>query len=469
MVTENETRTAMTAARFTWGWHKRLTNRISSLFRTVRTPRPSRLNVRNGDENTVGVQSHPGIVAVERHKGATARLPGSQTSEKAKQRTVRSVIQRNDPTSNVDRRRERTMSIERWARSAANASSPDANSSSARLAAGRRGSETLVPPGESRHFIPNSSRSTGSRPPSRGKDDSNTPLPDDGRPRHHFSLSSIWRPNSSQKTASQASSPQDSSSGVSIFQEDALKPRPSIDFMARRSDEVLRHHGKEYSRSVHHCHGVLTAARRASSWGEPVNYVEDVTSLNSGEQDGIDDDAMFLGAGGVEPTTLVSNLPLGLNQLTEAINHTSTVLRHPQPERSHLGPSVHICCDVPPYDAAPNRHHRSTTASPSPLHHVAYESDLNQSSEEEYDDLDSDSSFFRDTRSREHEREAFRANASQVYEEDDEESDEEMIPIEFKRRRPSVSVTAATPPPPPLSDLADNGRRRFEGLSVAPV
>ncbi|KAF8554445.1 kinase-like protein [Imleria badia] len=458
MVTENETRTAMTTARFTWGWHKRLTNRISSLFRTVRTPRSSRRN--DEDENNTGVQSLPAIVAVGRHKSAAARLPGP---EKRKKRIVRSVVQRNDSTPNMDRSREK--SIERWARSAANASSQDPNSNSARLASGpRRGSGTLNPPGEIHpRSTANSSHSTGSqtRPSSRGKDGSSTPLPENGRSPHRFSLTSVWHPHSAHKTASQASSPQDSSSGVSIFQEDALKPGPSMDILARRSDEVLRHHGRECLQSVHHDHGLLTAARRASSWGDPINYVEDVTSLNSGEQDGIDDDAMFLGAGGVEPTTLVSNLPLGINQATEAINHASTVLRHPQPERLHLAPSVHICCDVPPHDSTPNRHHRSTT-SPSPLHHVAYESDLNHTSEEEYEDLDSDSSFFRDTRGREHEREAFRANASQMYEEDDEESEEEMIPIEFKRRRPSVSVTAATPPP--LLDLSDDGRNRFMAL-----
>ena len=450
----------MTTARFTWGWHKRLTNRISSLFRTVRTPRSSRLNARNSDddENTTGVHSHPGIIGVGRHKSATARLAGPEISKKGKQRTACLAIVRNDSTPNIDRRREK--SIERWARSAANASPQDLNGNSAQFAASRRGSETLSPPGENHpHFTGNSSRSTGSqtRPSSRGKDSSSTPLPDDRRSRHRFSLSSMWRLNSSQKNTSQASSPLDSSSGTSIFQEDALKPRPPMDIMARRSDEVLRHHGKEYSRSAHHSNGVLTAARRASSWGDPINYVEDVTSLNSGEQDGIDDDAMFLGAGGIEPTTLVSNLPLGFNQATEAIN-ASAVLRHPQPERLHLGPSVHICCDVPPHDSAYNRH-RSATTSPSPLHHVTYESDLNHTSEEEYDDLDSDSSFFRDTRGREHEREAFRANVSQMYEEGDDESDEEMVPIEFKRRRPSVSVTAASPPPP-----TPHERNGFEGL-----
>lgn len=444
----------MTTARFTWGWHKRLTNRISSLFRTVRTPRSSRQSTQNDDDdddNTTGIHPLSGIVAVGRHKSATACLPGLEMRGKAKQRTSRSVILRNDSTPNMGRRREK--SIERWARSAANASSRDPNSNSV----GRRGSETLIPPGEVHpHSMVNFSRSVGSqsRPSSRGRDSPSTPLPNDECSRHRFSLSSMWRPHSSRKTASQASSPLDSSSGVSIFQDNTLKPGPSVDIIARRSDEVLRHHGKEYSRSVHHNHGVLTAARRASSWGEPINYVEDVTSLNSGEQDGIDDDAMFLGAGGVEHTTIVSNLPFGLNQATEAINHASTVLRHPQPERPHLGPSVHICCDVCHLDSAPNRHHRSPT-SPSPLHHVAYESDLNHTSEEEYEDPDSDYSFFRDTR-REHEREAFHANASRMYDdEDDEESDEEMVPIEFKRRRPSVSVTAASPPP--LSDPSDDG------------
>lgn len=459
MVTENETRTAMTTARFTWGWHKRLTNRISSLFRTVRTPRSSRLGVGNDDDdNTTGVHSLPAIKAAGRHKSASEHLPGPERREKAKARAARSVIIRNDTTPNMDRRRDK--SIERWARSAANGFPQDPNSSSVRLADGRRGSETLIPPGEIHaHFNVNSSRSTGSqsRPPSGGRDNSSTPLPNDERPRHRFSLSSMWRHNSSHKTPSQASSPLDSSSGVSVLQENTLNAGPSVDIMARRSDEVLRHHGKESLRSMYYCPGVLTAARRASSWGDPVNYVEDVTSLNSGEQDGMDDDAMFLGAGGVEPTTLVSNLPLGLGQATEAINYASTALRHPQPERLHLGPSVHICCDVSnPQDSASNRHHRSTTTSPSPLHHVAYESDLN-TSEEEYEDLDSDSSFF-GNRCGEREREAFRANASHIYEEeDDEESDEEIAPIEFKRRRPSVSVTAASPPP--LSDL-DDGRSR---------
>ncbi|KAF9232951.1 kinase-like domain-containing protein [Melanogaster broomeanus] len=330
VVTENETRTAMTTARFTWGWHRRLTNRISSLFRNVRTPRPS-----------------------------------------------------------------------------------------------------------------------SSRNPHDDYDD------DDD--------------NSSHKTISQASSPLDSSSGASISQENAPNPGPSADIMARRSDEVLRHPGKGSLRSGHEPHGVLTAARRASSWGDPVNYVEDVTSLNSGEA--LDDDVMLLGAGGIsnEPTTFVSNLPWGLNHATEAINHSPPVLRHPQPERLHIVSSVHSPSDTS-HDSAHNRHLRSTTASPSPLHHVTSESDLIETSDDEYDDdLESDSSFFRDTH-RQRQPQAFPPSTSQLYDDDeedegdeeDEDTDEETVPIEFKRRRPSVSTTAVSPLPSlsPPSDFCDDARAR---------
>ncbi|KAF9223814.1 kinase-like protein [Gyrodon lividus] len=466
VVTENETRTAMTTAKFTWGWHKRLTNRISSLFRNVRIPHRSSSRDRQDDEdedNNIGVRSLPAVVVVGRHKSTSARLAGPDMREKEKRRRgVRSVILRNESTPNMDRRREK--SIERWARSASKGPPQDPNSNVVRAAVSGRGSEMLNPSGE---IHPNSLGSQ-SRPSSHGREGGSASLPPhvDARSRHRFSLSSMkyWRPQS-HKTASQASSPLDTSSGASISQENAPEPRPSADIIARRSDEVLRHRGKGSLQSGHELCGILTAARRASSWGEPVNYIEDVTSLNSGDQEGLDDDAMFLGAGGVanESTTLVSNLPWGLNQTTEATSHTPPALRHPQPERLHIGSSAHPSSDMSPHDSSHNRHLRSTTTSPSPLHHVAYESDLNETSEDEYDeDLDSDSSFFRDTH-RQRQREAFHASTSRVYEDaDGEESDEETVPIEFKRRRASISVTAASPPPPPppLSDFSDDARSR---------
>ncbi|KIJ04938.1 hypothetical protein PAXINDRAFT_183024 [Paxillus involutus ATCC 200175] len=463
VVTENETRTAMTTAKFTWGWHRRLTNRISSLFRNVRTPRPSSSRNRQDDDNdddNIGVHSLPSSVVVERHKSSNTRLAGPDMREKQKRRRgARSVILRNESTPNMARRRE--QSIERWARSASKGPPQDPNSNVAHGTVSRRASETL-PSGENRpHLVVGSSHSskTQSRPSSRERAQVSEPS------RHRFSLSSMkyWRPRSSHKT-SQASSPLNTSSGTSISQGNPPEPGPSADIMARRSDEVLRHHDKGSLRNGDELCGTFTAARRASSWGEPMNYVEDVTSLNSGDHEGLDDDTMFLGAGGIakEPTTLVSNLPWGLNQATEAISLPPPALRHPQPERLYIGPSVHPSCDTSPHDSTHNRHLRSTTASPSPLHLVTYESDLNQTSEDEYDeDLDSDSSFFRDTH-RQRQREAIRPSASLMYEDaDEEESDEETVPIEFKRRRASVSATAASPPPPhPLSDFSDDARSR---------
>lgn len=161
---------------------------------------------------------------------------------------------------------------------------------------------------------------------------------------------------------------------------------------------------------------------------------------------------MFLGAGGVcnDPSSLgSSSLPSSLNQ---SISNSAAVLRHPQPERLYITAPTSAAPDPSSHDTGQSRYPivRSATQSPSPLQHVAYESE----SDEEYD-YDDDSSFFRDThRDRQAESEAFQANTSLMYDEEDEdESDEETVPIEVRRRRPSVSVTAASPVH--LSDFSD--------------
>ncbi|KAG0702810.1 hypothetical protein DFH29DRAFT_484212 [Suillus ampliporus] len=167
------------------------------------------------------------------------------------------------------------------------------------------------------------------------------------------------------------------------------------------------------------------------------------------------DDAMFLGAGGVcnDPSSLVSsNLPLGLNQ---SISCSPVVLRHPQPERSYVAPPASAVPDPPSHDPGHSRHPpmRSATQSPSPLYQVAYESEPSVSD-------DDDDSFFRNSRRNPQvESEAFRANTSLMYDNaDEDESDEETVPIEVKRRRPSVSVTASSPVP--FSDSSDDARSR---------
>ncbi|KAG2146082.1 uncharacterized protein EDB93DRAFT_1149548 [Suillus bovinus] len=331
-VTESDTLTAMTTVRFSWGWPKRLTRRISSLLKGVRPPRATSSRP---DEDDYGVRSSP-TIAVERHKSASARMSSSEFDEEGKRRGIaRSVIVRNDSTPNMGRREE---SIERWARNASKSRAHESSRPSSR----QRESKPLLPLDQSQ---PGASCSQGST--SRGRDNANTPLPDD---------------------------------------------------------------------------------------------------------------AMFLGAGGVcnDPSSLISsNLPLGLNQ---SICHSPTALRHPQPERIFIAPLTSAVPDPPSHDSGHNRHLtiRSATQSPSPLQQVAYESESSATSGDDFDDFDDDSSFFRDThRDRQAESEALQASTSLMYDElDEDESDEETVPIEVKRRRPSVSVTAASPVP--LSDFSDD-------------
>lgn len=479
MVTEKETEKAMTTVRFSWGWPQRLTHGISSLLRNVRpkriSPHRSRRNDDDDSENCFITHSSP-AVSVPHPKSSSARTSTHDTREKGKRRAVRHAL-RNDSTPNVVHRCERSIEEKKKGlaplkiKPAASSSEP----TSSRLIT-RRGSEPFDSVGSTR---PSSSR---------GKEEKNgrSPMrtPSDERTRHRFSLSSMkyWRSQTTHhtrsQTPSQASSPLDSSS-LGSSQDKASQPLAPADIAVRRSDEVLRHHGREYAQSsrIHDADtcGGLTAARRASSWGEPMNYAEEVTSLTSGEHDGLDDDALFLGAGGVcnDPSTLTTNLPIGLGHVQPHPRIADEPLRHPQPERLYIGPGMyHLFYENSPCDAAgapgPSSSSvhsscasgcsgrcggrsvqlRSPMTSPSPLQQVVYESDLNQTSEDEFDDdLDSDSSFFRDThRQRQRQEAVLRAQVDRLYL-DDEEEEEEDAPIEVKRRRPSLSVTAASPPP----------------------
>ncbi|KAI6025444.1 hypothetical protein EDC04DRAFT_240088 [Pisolithus marmoratus] len=304
------------------------------------------------------------------------------------------------------------------------------------------------------------------------------------RTRHRFSLSSMkyWR-SSSRRTTSQTSSPLDTSSvGSSLGKAPQQSASTDVNITLRRSEEVLRRHGRECMPSGTHdpCEGGLTAARRASSWGDPMNYAEEVTSLTSGEHDGLDEDALFLGAGGVcnDPSTLVSNSSIGFSHVADG------ALRHPQPERLHIEPGIGVRrvsheslshCDAsagttttpgsgPSSSQSRQSQLRSATTSPSPLHQVAYESGVDQASGgDDYDDdlaSDSDSSFFRDRhQEREEQAALLRSRVNRLYLDDEDDEDDEDAPIEVRRRRPLVSVTA-TSAPPPASEFSDEQNSR---------
>lgn len=159
MVTESETRTAMTTLRFSWGWPKRITRRISSLFKGVRSPRVTSSRGYDDDDEDFAVRSSPAI-AVERHKSVSERMSRSDINDKGKRRaTSRSVIIRNDSTPNMGSRRE--ASIERWAWDASKSGKHDSDSSRWTL-----------------ECLPCGSDSQG-RPSSCGREHASTPLPDD--------------------------------------------------------------------------------------------------------------------------------------------------------------------------------------------------------------------------------------------------------------------------------------------------
>ncbi|KAI6098346.1 kinase-like domain-containing protein [Pisolithus croceorrhizus] len=474
MVTDKETEKAMTTMRFSWGWHKRLTLGISSLFRNVRPKRlpPSRPR-RHGedDENQFGVNSSPAITFVQ-PKPASMHTVTHEGRAKSKRRlAIHSTALQNDSTPNIARGHHGSM--ERKMKSLKiRHSQPPSDPNSSRLTS-RRGSDALMPSREMHG-------ASCTRPSSSRNSEGTTvviPSPAEERTRHRFSLSSIkyWR-SSPRRTTSQTSSPLDTSS-VGSSQDKAPQQSASTDvnITLRRSEEVLRHHRRECMPGGMHgsCEGGLTAARRASSWGEPINYAEEVTSLTSGEHDGLDEDALFLGAGGV------CNDPIMLQK---------ALLRHPQPERLHIGPGIsvrHISHEsLSQYDAGVG----STAASgPGPSSSSQSRQSQLRSADDQPESAtstrvriwcpskqvegmsmmmiwssDSDSSFFRDKHQRREEQAALlrsQANRSYLDDEDEEESDEEDAPIEVRRRRPSVLLTA-TSSLPPLSDFSEEYNAR---------
>ena len=186
-----------------------------------------------------------------------------------------------------------------------------------------------------------------------------------------------------------------------------------IDPFSRRSEEALRHHP-----TVQHETCALTAARRASSWGDnPTDFMEEVASLNSEEPD-LDDKDMILGAGGIcNDLSFVTPGPQGI-PIEQATS------RQPQPMRTFGYGS-------PPLMDATMRGHGFLRYphSASPLAQVAYESESSPGDDQEDDD-DFDEMYSSSLE-----------DFDEPQEGEDSDEDEDVAPIEFRRRLP------ASPPP----------------------
>lgn len=458
-VTEDDASDAMSDVRFRWT--KRLTRPISNLWKTVRTQRSFRSRHEEDDDdfNRIGQRSAPHVM-VTRAKSTGSRPPTATGSlEKGKARRLAPLA--------PEYKNESSPDVISHMRSRSTDRLPSPRHQSAQIAGSfgkaRRGSETLLVP-RPRHALPPTPRSAHSASPTASSIGDDSPYggkgsadrsPDEPS-RNRFSLSS-WIPTSLRPSRHTSYGPAPHEASTSTSTSAASSPRgthvrgsPIADLYARRSEEAFTIVPKRAASSEKASES-LTAARRASSWGETAEYMrhsEDVTSVHSADQwesAGVDKEVMHLGAGGILLNEPLHPAASAVRLVTGSSPPSSYPLvpLHPQTERL-FGETG----DVPPAaDPAiqdlvrqAQVHPRSHTTSP--LAQVYY-------SDNRYQDFEDDSSSFFGRNSDDEERPTL--NTSQMYNEEDEESDDEAITLEVRRRRPSVSVTMASSPPPPDS------------------
>ena len=427
----------MSTLHFKWGWGRRLAGHVSSLLRTVR-PRSSlpgpvqgpSARPEKGEDRTKNRPIRTGQLSRAKSVGASSRDksalgPGSRMEsisrrEKGKRRA--------DMASAPGVLSGRSKSIERWPMPIDIGPPSDRMTTPGRKL--RRGSET--------HPVSPGPFQFGSAPQS----SSPIHIQGDERLRNKFTLSSIWkwRPRYSPHATSPVDSPVSSwPSNTNGYMPPSLRngvqTATSADPFSRRSEEALRHNRTVQSPVLT---GSLTAARRASSWGEnPTDYMAaDVASLNSDELD-LDEQAMILGAGGVsdERTILTWNA-----QGVSVVDHpgpssSSASARQPQTPRTFGYASP------PLLDAQSRCPGLSRYRNASPLTQVAYESA--PSSQVYHIDVDVDVDVDDDDDDDAHD--VYSSSLEDFDELDDsdgEDEDEDAVPLEV-RRRPLVS-----PPPP---------------------
>lgn len=416
-----------------------------------RPSRPSRSADHSGDEGKVGTNSAPHIDSRVMRNGkqkSKTREAGKtdfqekgkaiDLREKGKKKGGRPKTARNESAPNVTTN-TRSKSTDRWPAIARENISALALRGSGRKS--RRGSETLLSPADS---------STVSHSPE-AESPSSSRAGDSGWGHSRLSLSQMknWRP--SFKSYSHGSTPS-SATGQSPT------AGPSSGVKDRKSDEIRNFFAGPES--------PLIFARRASSWGEAsdYDYVEEALSMSEDEVF-VDRDldpgpnqnpteaterakARWV-TGGVSDDPPFGPTPISLAIAAQAASAVPLPLRQPQPERLLLSNPTPTEPDPAMQDSHFVRQSqaRSQATSPSPLAQMTYGSDIDGP----FDDSDDESLYGDLIEDGHYHGGAYPDNVSvgsgQIYEED-EESDEDSIPIEVKRRRPSVAITSASPTPP---------------------
>ena len=505
-VTQAAIEHAMSPMRFRW--RQRFTNRVTSLFRTVRPQRSFR-SADDGSDTDVGVRSMPSM-SMSRYtksvKPASRHASPRHHSHRVQEKQPEGAAAR--PTaythSAVDVSASRSKSMDRRPVSSAAASAGGFAGGVLHYPIGttartRRGSASLLALPYSHNQQQSSSRSFSPTPSTGGDDGTDRTLSGRDRPKSRFSLSSFkqWRPgrnvsygpgpheaSTSNMTATSKPSRQNSSGQASTT---ATSPTDG----ARSSDEVspiVGGSGSGLSSGVvvrdyrRHSGPHVTMAMRASSWGNVGEYsrqAEEVTSIHSGDrEEAVDEEVMLFGASGVANGPLPPTPNGGINVPMSPVPNFSALdavcLDAQSPPQSHHSTLKAVPHELlhsvtgrdPATEADPAAHDASTYGrgasgvasssrphAPSPLAHLSYSSeDLGQY---DYDDDDDSSSFFERASEVDGAEDDGPLSTSQIFDDEDDESDEESVPLEVRRRRPSWSVV------PPDQDQ-DSGEEEDE-------
>jgi len=338
-VSVHETSDAMSAVHFRWRWGGRFVQQVSSLLRGVRPLTRQELHPGRGVQRQlqyrqVGVNSVPESGRL-RKPAATVQLQGSEEAVpfpsaadgkkdkgKAKATNQHSPKALKRPSSKGGSKSLRSKSIERWPQALRGTNSISTSELQGSNSKARRGSDTKIWTGEM--DIAGSSRgasgSSASSPitpnvpnnPLNGRSGS-------GEKRARFASIfqgiSNWRPNkyapASTSTTRHHAVVASPIEYVQLPSSRIVVPSPAPN--TRRSEEALRYYGQSASIGAGigfasppmafdaddpDAGALLTAARRASSWGQGDTELTELVSVQSVGQD-LNEQEMNVGAGGI--------------------------------------------------------------------------------------------------------------------------------------------------------------------------
>ncbi|KAF8972145.1 kinase-like domain-containing protein [Flammula alnicola] len=279
-----ETTDAMSVVHFRWRWGGRIARHVSSLFRGVRPL--ARAEVRNGagEDSSVGSMSDPHPRSLnKKNTNGSAIVPSRPIGIPAKRDKGKVKAERANTLKRPDSKSSKSLratSTERWMPATRGTSISTSALQGTVTPNSRRGTDTKN--GDGGTSSPSSPTSV-------------TTTRTVGEKRARFaSLFQIanWRPNKYPSRSVAAVATEDYKqlqSTTRTFGMGTATPN------TRRSEEAMRYYREE---DVSEDGGNLTAARRASSWGQGDKEFTEMVSVQSVEH-GLNEQEMNVGAGGV--------------------------------------------------------------------------------------------------------------------------------------------------------------------------